>query len=43
MFCSTGEGDAEVSKTASATAEDTETVTKSLGFVGSMGWVTMDK
>ena len=29
---SPGESDAEVSKTASATAEDTETVTKCLGF-----------
>ena len=32
LFSMPGEGDAEVSKTASATAEDTETVTKTFGL-----------
>ena len=32
LFSMPGEGDAEVSKTASATAEDTETVSKTFGL-----------
>lgn len=38
LFSMPGEGDAEVSKTASATAEDTETVTKTFGL--QRAWAT---